>query len=330
MSLPPGVVPFCLIILITRRVDGKGVPVRRLLLHADDFGATPHGNGMILRGIDEGCLNSVSLMATGHAFDGAVEALAARPGVAVAAHLNLWEGRPVSSPEAVPDLVTTQGRFRHGFVSLWRACCGGDADRRDALLSQIRTEYAAQWNRIRRALPPGTPLALDSHVHFHLIPPLFRIASDLLAQDPYPDYIRHVREPWWVYSVSPGHVLSFCNANPVKHMLLRHLSGKAEAVSRAQGQVWPDVFLGVLYTGRMTAPVARGLLRKLAGTGFRFAQVLFHPGGASEGEEALWEGQVDALAPMRSPMRERELEAVLDPEVCRLARTCAGEVQDEA
>lgn len=299
--------------------------MRRLLLHADDFGASRHVNAMILRGIDEGGLNSVSLMATGHAFDEAVGALASRPGVAVAAHLNLWEGRPVSPPESVPDLLTPAGRFRHGFVSLWRACCCGERAKRDALLGQIRTEYAAQWQRIRAALPPGTPLALDSHVHFHMIPPLFVIAAGLLAEDPHPDYIRHVREPWWVYTACPRQSPAFCNANPIKHALLRHLSNKAEAVSRARGLASPDVFLGVLYTGHMTTMVARGLLQRLASMEFRFAQVLFHPGGACAEEEGLWEGRADALTPMRSPMRERELEAVLDPEVRRLARVCAGE-----
>lgn len=313
-----------------RHRPDKGNPVRRLLIHADDFGASPHVNAMILRGIDEGCLNSVSLMATGHAFDEAVAALAARPQAAVAAHLNLWEGRPVSPPDGIPDLLTREGRFRHGFVQMRQACRGGDTPKRDALLQQVRTEYAAQWARIRDALPPGTPLALDSHVHFHMIPPLFGIAADILAKDPHPDYIRHVREPWWVYTACPSQSAAFFNANPVKHALLRHLSGKAEAVSRARGLTYPDVFLGVLYTGHMTRMAARGLLRRLASTEFRFAQVLFHPGGASEDEAALWEGQTDALAPMRSVMRERELEAVLDPEVCRLVQVCADPTRDGA
>ena len=55
------------------------VPMKKLILNADDFGMTRGVNEGIVRAHREGILTSTTLMADGHAFDDAVERARANP-----------------------------------------------------------------------------------------------------------------------------------------------------------------------------------------------------------------------------------------------------------
>ena len=61
----------------------------RVVVNADDFGASPAVNAAVVRAHREGVLTTASLMVTGAAFDEAVQLARATPTLAVGLHLAL-------------------------------------------------------------------------------------------------------------------------------------------------------------------------------------------------------------------------------------------------
>jgi predicted glycoside hydrolase/deacetylase ChbG (UPF0249 family) len=69
--------------------------VRRLIINADDFGLTRGVNQAIVEGNQRGTITSATLMATGPAFDEAVELAQSCPSLSVGCHVVLVDGVPV-------------------------------------------------------------------------------------------------------------------------------------------------------------------------------------------------------------------------------------------
>src|ERR1700685_4677998 len=85
--------------------------MKEVILNADDFGLTRGVNEGIIRGHREGILTSATLMATGPAFDDAVERALANPDLGVGCHLVLVGGRGVSPPAEIPSLPDAPGKM---------------------------------------------------------------------------------------------------------------------------------------------------------------------------------------------------------------------------
>ena len=161
---------------------GEQMPRFVPIVHADDCGLSPGITDGIVRCHDQGWLQRTSVVANGAGWEHAVAALKRRPALSVAVHLNLFEGTPLSPLSDVDLLVDAHGRFDRSFVGLWVAeLTGGRAAR---LRRQIRLELRRQIERFRQAFEDRGPLTVDSHVHYHLLPPVF---DELLALcDEYP------------------------------------------------------------------------------------------------------------------------------------------------
>ena len=129
-----------------------GDDAMRVRVHADDFGVSRGVSDGILQCIDEGPVESISIIANGAAFDYAVAALRARPRVAISVHLNLIEGPSVTHPREVDLLVDTGGLLRNSFRSLWRTHAFGTAAIRTRLEAQVRAELYAQARKVRDAM----------------------------------------------------------------------------------------------------------------------------------------------------------------------------------
>ena len=134
----------------------------QVVFHADDFGLTAGVNAGIVEAHQRGVLGSTSLMVTARAWEQAVAAAHAAPGLDVGVHLTLVEERPALAAEHIPSLVE-DGRLwpTHGAVGLrylrrrWRP-------------EEARRELAAQ---LERFLATGLrPSHLDGHQHLHMLP----------------------------------------------------------------------------------------------------------------------------------------------------------------
>lgn len=142
---------------------------RCLIVTGDDFGARPGVNAAIAHAHDEGILTGASLIVTGEVASEAVALARERPGLATGLHLVLCDAASALPPEAIPDLVGSDGRFppspgRTGIAHwIWRG------RRRDQLEREIRAQ-------VERYLETGLRLDhLDGHHHLHMHPVVFDI-----------------------------------------------------------------------------------------------------------------------------------------------------------
>jgi chitin disaccharide deacetylase len=130
--------------------------LKYLIPNADDFGYTRDVNEGIIHAHRQGILTAATLMATGRAFDHAVELARQNPGLDVGVHLVLVgaDGFPATVARLTGEIA--RGRIR------------------------IYDELSAQVRKVRNA--GLQPSHLDTHKHTHLLPPVLdavaRIASE--------------------------------------------------------------------------------------------------------------------------------------------------------
>jgi hopanoid biosynthesis associated protein HpnK len=210
--------------------------MKRLIVTADDFGASPQVNEAVERAHRDGILTAASLMVTGDAAADAVARATWMPRLGVGLHLVLVEGTPALPPGQVPALVGADGRFRTDMV---RAAVRIFADPRAR--RQLAAEVEAQF-----AAFAATGLALDhvnAHKHFHLHP---TIAAAVLRIGP--NYgMRAVRAP--VERGTPG----------IEARWARRLQRRL----RTAGMLVPDQVVGLAWTGQFTAERMRQALAAL-------------------------------------------------------------------
>lgn len=294
-----------------------GVDAHRIrpIVHADDCGLSLGVTDGIVACHDHGSLARTSVVANGAAWDHAVAALRRRPALAVALHLNLFEGRPLSPPAEVDLLVDASGRLDRGFVALWAAATGARGSR---LRAQIRLELRRQIERFQEAFGDRGRLVVDSHVHYHLLPPVFDELLMLCAEYPI-GTIRLPSEPLY-WPLTPGAPQPPL-VNVVKNLLLRALSGRARPVLRARSIETTEAFVGVLGTGMMTLAHVRAALEHLRRRGVAGdVEILFHPGRARAEEESLWSDRPELRGVYLSADRDREAAVVCSREFGELLR----------
>ena len=76
--------------------DSQSPPPVQVIINGDDCGFSPSINRGIIQSITQGILTSVSLMANGAAFEGAIDFLREHPEISVGWHINLTSGMPVT------------------------------------------------------------------------------------------------------------------------------------------------------------------------------------------------------------------------------------------
>jgi chitin disaccharide deacetylase len=136
---------------------------KRLIVTADDFGATVAINEAVERAHRGGVLTSASLMVAEPAAYDAVERSRRMPALAVGLHVALTNARPMLAPERVPDLVDRDGRFDGRLVR-----AGVRFFALPRVRAQVRAEIRAQFEAFA-----ATGLALDhvdGHNHLHVHP----------------------------------------------------------------------------------------------------------------------------------------------------------------
>ena len=287
----------------------------RLRVHADDIGVSRGVTDAILRCVDEGPVDGVSIIANGAAFDYTIAALGSRAHVALSVHLNLVEGPPVAPRAALDLLVDAQGLLRWSFLSLCRAHALAAPATRARLEAQVRAELYAQAEKVRDAVGRGVPLRLDSHQHLHHIPFVFRIVADLCRDLPAVG-MRLVREPFFVDTAGlRRHSLS----GFAKRALLNALAARHRPQLAARGIASNDWFVGALLTGRMSPGAVDASLRRisaLSGGSRDFSvEIAFHPGGAAPGDEAIWVRYPELVSYYFSPWHRFEEDGLRSPEM---------------
>ena len=302
-------------ILGQTRVAGRGgcytFCVRQLIVNADDFGLTAGVNRAIAEAHVGGVVSSATLMATGGAFDDAVERARAAPKLSVGCHVVLVDGAPVSEPDAVDTLLAIRSAEPEKFHSRLsavaaRAVFGGfDPD-------QLVEEITAQ---IRKLQSVGVEVShLDTHKHTHIFPEILgalvraaRICGVPAMRNPFVPVAavsanQFARKPglWKRY----GQV-----------RMLRSFAGPFRDKMRRAGLATPEGILGVVETGSFDGSLLRQALANLPeGTW----ELVCHPGYADADLRLVPTRLIESRDEERRLLMSDELRTFLDEQKIRL------------
>lgn len=236
----------------------------RLIIHADDYGASREVNAAVLRAYREGFLTSCSLMVGGEAFQDAVLGAKEHPGLAVGIHVVTVMGRAVLHHQAIPHLVDPQGHFPRNPTWSGLKYYFHPAARRE-----LRQELQAQFERFAAT---GLPCShIDSHLHMHVHPVIFKAVLELGKQFG----IRCMRVPRDDLGASlraeAGGLLGKAAGTMVFHFLTRAMAKKLHH----HGFVFVDRVYGHLMSGRMDERYVVSVIGRLQpGT---TSEIYFHP-----------------------------------------------------
>ncbi len=146
--------------------------MKKLIIHADDFGLTEAVNEGIRTAIQNGPVTSTSLLVNFPASRNALN-LARSENWDTGWHVNLTEGRPISPPESIPSLVQKNGLF-HGLKALM-----GRSFLRKLNPREVDIELTAQ---LKIFLDAGIRLThLDGHQHIHTFPVVRDVLKKIVA-----------------------------------------------------------------------------------------------------------------------------------------------------
>lgn len=221
---------------------------KKFILNADDFGMSKAHNRAVLEGYNNGFLTSASLCANGKAFNAAVnEIMPECPELGIGVHLNIIEGKALTKADM---LANSKGKFNNGFLALLFK------SKNEKFLYQVEQEFRAQIEQVKKYAQIDH---LDSHVHVHAIPNIFKIVCKLAKEYNIP-YVRTQYEEFYIIPSLKKHLSLKYPANILKIILLNSFTAKNKKVLAENGLKTNDYILGVGYTGMMDdAAIAFGL-----------------------------------------------------------------------
>lgn len=267
--------------------------LKRLIVTGDDFGLSIPVNEAIEGAHRDGILTAACLMVGAPAAADAVVRAKRIPNLAVGLHIVLARGRPVLSPERVPDLVDGMGKFDDNLVRAGFRYFFLPRARR-----QLEAEIRAQFEAFR-----ATGLSLDhvnAHNHLHVHPTILgailRVGRDF--------GLKAVRVPF--EPVAEGGV-----GRRIRAALLGLWVAPMKARLRRAGIAYNDYVFGLNDSGGMDQERMRAVLSHLPdGT----SEIFTHPA------TRRWEDMDSAASAYRF---EAEYAALVDADV-RAAVTRSG------
>lgn len=274
--------------------------------HSDDYGLFPTQSHRILDCHRNGNLNGISVMPNSpHLSECMSDMYQFSEEVAVTVHLNLIEGKSLTE---VPLLTDNEGNLNSAFGALLlRSFLPG----RNRYRQQLKQELYAQIRAIQKYYPEGTPLRLDGHAHYHMIPVVFDAMMDVIREENLRvSYIRIPREHLRIYLPCLSKLHDFSPVNLVKVLILNLLSQWAEHKYRdSLRNLEKKLFLGVFLSGRMYYENVIHILPRAVALAERKGmnlEILGHPGGVFEAEDIAEITSPEDKAFLTNPLRNRE------------------------
>ena len=236
---------------------------KKFILNADDFGLSNENNQAVLEGYNNGFLTSASLCANGKAYENAVhDIIPDCPNLGIAVHLNIMEGKALTDCSLLTD---KNGYFNKGYSYLILN------QNNKELLEQIEREFRAQMDKITKDVKVDH---LDSHVHTHAIPSLFKITCQL-AKEFGIQYIRTQYEAPYVIPKIKKHLTIKYPINLLKIGLLQYYTNINRKTIDLYALKTNDYIIGVGYTGMMDSNAIEYGLKELDNE--CIAEALIHP-----------------------------------------------------
>lgn len=236
---------------------------KKFILNADDFGMSKAHNRAVLDGYNNGFLSSASICANGKAFNAAVnEILPECPNLGIGVHLNIIEGRSLTK---APLLTNKRGKFNNGYLALILKSYNQE------FLKQVEYEFRTQ---IETVLNYTKVDHIDSHVHTHAIPNLFKLTAKLAKEYNIPYVRTQFEEMYFIPSVKKHINLNY-PLNVIKIALLNSFTISNRKTVKELGLKTNDYLIGVGYTGMMDDKTIEFGLKTLDDD--CLAEALIHP-----------------------------------------------------
>ncbi len=246
----------------------ENLPKKQLIFNSDDFGMSDSFNEAISKGFNDGLLTSTCVMANGEAFERAMkDVLPQCKGIGLGAHLNIIEGKSLTANVKKNSLLyDSEGNFNNGFGALMVKSTNKD------FLSEVEAEFRQQ---IEAILKHSEIDHLNSHVHTHAIPNIFKLTCKL-AQEYKINYIRtQFESPYFVKNTK-----KYCSVkypvNLIKVALLNSFTLINKQTTSEFGLLTNDFLIGVGYTGYMDSESIEFGLKALENKPNR-TEILIHP-----------------------------------------------------
>lgn len=219
--------------------------MKRLIVNADDFGFTRDVNEGIVHACREGILTATTLMATGSAFEHAVDLARGNPELDVGVHLVLV---------GAPGYPSTVGRLIQAIA-----------------LGRIRI-YEEIARQVRQVLDAGVqPSHLDTHKHTHLLPPVLDAVTRVASEFKIP----WVRRPFDL----PLHAASMGWKKRLVSNSFSVVRRRFQRAIASRGCSTTDYFAGFQMTGSYDARELAALIRSLPDG---LTEFMCHPGFCTE------------------------------------------------
>ena len=245
--------------------------MRRLIITADDFGASVEVNEAVERAHREGLLTAASLMVSAPAAADAVRRAQRLPSLGVGLHIVLVCGTPILDPRDVPALVGSDGRFHDNL--LW---AGLRFFLLPAVRRQLAAEVRAQFNAFR-----ATGLLLDhvnTHNHMHLHPTVSQTILSVGREFG----MQAMRFPYEPCLMAEGEEArgALPSAAPVTDSLAIWLRLLKRRLDRA-GMRYNDYVFGLHDSGHLDSVAVRAILSRLPPGD---SEIYFHPAVSRESQ----------------------------------------------
>jgi len=283
----------------------------KYIWHVDDYGISPMQSAKIIECIEDGIINSVSVVSNSRFIEECSQLLKkTSKEVKVGIHLNLLEGYSVHPKEEIPLIVNERGVMKRSFFSLMlHSFLPG----RNELKRQIKKELMAQIDLFVRLYGVDI-INVDSHNHFHMIPIVCEALIEGIKEKGYKiGIVRIPKEPLLPYFKTFKCKCMRYPLNIVKNIVLRILS----LIDRKNLKDYYDkspLFCGIILTGRMTLEHTIRLIvsfTEVVDKKGRAVEFLFHPGGLKERDEYLDPDIPTFVEFYNSNMRELEFETCI-------------------
>ncbi len=216
---------------------------KQLIINADDFGISEDVNNAIVDGYKNGVLASTTIMANAPAFEHAVLLLPELQGISLGVHLNIIEFSTLKTTLKNNSLLYDKdGIYNNGYIQLILKSFNKD------FLNEVEEDFRLQ---IETVLSKTSVDHIDSHVHVHAIPNIFKIVCKLAKEYG----IKHIRTqfeyPYFVPDIKK-YLTTKYPVNWLKLLLLNSFTIiNKKYLETIEGVTTNKNFVGVNYTGYM-------------------------------------------------------------------------------
>ncbi len=236
---------------------------KKFILNADDFGMTKEFNKAVLDGYNNGFLTSASLCANGNAFPAAVNDIIPEcPGLGLGIHLNAFEGKSISQCKL---LTNKNGVFKRSYLYFILNSYNKNVQK------ELEQEFRAQIELVKKYTAVDH---IDSHIHLHAIPEIFKLTCKLAQEYEIPFVRTQNEQIYFIPSIKKHLSLSYF-INIIKIILLKIFTYINKKTLKKYNLKTNDYILGVGYTNMMDSATIEYGLKKLEIDSI--AEALIHP-----------------------------------------------------